>query len=508
MKRKMNNIIIGVWALTILFACGTIAASAEEPLSDYQITLAVDDELMEDPATPADFINVETAEGIVTLNGAVDNILARKRAETLASTIRGVRGIINRIDVEAPFRQDVEIEEDVQDALRWDPVTEAWELSASVNDGVVNLQGTVDSYQEKELAAKVAQGVRGVEEVNNDIMVDYKSDRADSEIKEEIVDTLRWDARVDHALINVSVDDGRVELTGTVGSLAEKTRAYTDAWVGGVRSVDHDNLTVKWWARDDRLRTDKYVDTSDAEIEEAVKDAFLYDPRVNMFDIQVESQSGYVTLRGTVDNLKAKRTAAQDADNIVGVWSVENKIKVVPGTPSDRRIAENVRDALRRDPFVDRYQIDVSVVGGQAYLFGEVDSTFEKAQADDLAAAQAGVREVSNFLTVREKDVSIYDPYTDDWYVYNYDWYAPAGGDMPLKDDWEIEEDIRDEIIWSPYVESSEVDVEVNDGVAHLTGTVDTWNEREAATENALEGGAVAVDNDLAVHYGPEYYMP
>jgi hypothetical protein len=42
--------------------------------------------------------------------------------------------------------------------------------------------------------------------------------------------------------------------------------------------------------------------------------------------------------------------------------------------------------------------------------------------------------------------------------------------------------------------------------VASLIGTVDTWDERRAATENAYEGGAILVDNDLLVSYGPDYY--
>ena len=45
--------------------------------------------------------------------------------------------------------------------------------------------------------------------------------------------------------------------------------------------------------------------------------------------------------------------------------------------------------------------------------------------------------------------------------------------------------------------------VSVEDGTATLTGTVDTWYERRSATENAFEGGARAVDNDLRVDYGP-----
>lgn len=44
-----------------------------------------------------------------------------------------------------------------------------------------------------------------------------------------------------------------------------------------------------------------------------------------------------------------------------------------------------------------------------------------------------------------------------------------------------------------------EVAVAVSDGVVTLTGTVDSWMERAAATQNAYEGGAAYVDNDLEV---------
>jgi len=39
----------------------------------------------------------------------------------------------------------------------------------------------------------------------------------------------------------------------------------------------------------------------------------------------------------------------------------------------------------------------------------------------------------------------------------------------------------------------------VDDGKATLTGQVDSWSEYDAAAQNALEGGAVVVDNELTI---------
>ncbi|MFP4086996.1 MAG: BON domain-containing protein [Desulfobacteraceae bacterium] len=128
-----------------------------------------------------------------------------------------------------------------------------------VKDKVVTLSGAVDSWQEKQLCAKVAKGVKGVEGLDNNIEVIWPEKRSDLEIKAEVEKALEWDAFVDHALIDVEVEDAKVLLTGVVGSAAEKDWAYRDAYVHGVENVDDSGLEVRRWARDPDLKGTKYV---------------------------------------------------------------------------------------------------------------------------------------------------------------------------------------------------------------------------------------------------------
>lgn len=501
--------------LPLLLAClitlgmSDSRAPAKE-LSDAEISNAVIDALMLDHGVSGVMIDVQTNNGIVTISGEVNNILAKKRATAIAETVKGVRSVINTIEVRSTGMTDSEIAESVRTALIFDPATDSWEINVKVNDGVVTLTGNVDSWQEKWLAGKVAEGVAGVRDLNNRIEVNVNTSRSDSEIKTEIEQALKWDALVDGALIDVKVDNGHVTLSGTVGSAAEKNYAEMDCWVAGVVGVNND-INVESWARDSRFRKDKYKNLSDPGVKRAVNDALFYDPRVNSFDANVEVDNGTVTLEGTVDNLKAKRAAAQTARNTVGVWRVKNRIKVRPAMEySDATIEKRVEKALMRDPYVNRYDLGVSVLNGEVYLTGDVDSYFEKAQADDVASRINGVVAVNNNIKVEDKfDVMIYDPYLYSgwWDVYDYDWYAYPDRLSTTKTDWEIKEDIEDELWWSPFVDSDEVDVEVKDGVAALKGTVDTYAEKTAATENAFEGGAIAVDNDLRVKNGPPYYI-
>lgn len=491
----ISFIIIGLTAMPVV--------AAKHQLTDMSITDAVEDELLIDSAVPQYLIDVTTTEGIVTLSGSVSNILAKERAARIARIVKGVRAVVNEIEVDLPaLRTDSQIREDVEDALFTDPATDSYEIDVKVNDNVVTLSGTVESWQEKTLCETVAKGVKGVKGLNNKILVSWPKKRTDYEIKAEVEKALQWDAFVDHALIDVKVKEGKVLLSGIVGSAAEKNMAYVDAYVYGVKSVDDSGLEVERWARDKDLKGKKYVKKSEKEIKDTVKDALLYDPRVFSFKITPEFayDGTTVILRGTVDNLKAKRAAAQDARNTVGVLNVENRIKVRPAKLlSDQRIEDKVRSALLRDPYVESYEVTVDVINGVARLYGTVDSYFEKLQADDVASRVNGVITVDNNLIVQEYyDPYTYDPYVDGNYLYGYEGYR-YGRRYPAKSDLQVKENIEDEFFWSPFVDSNDVNVKVENGEATLSGTVDSWLEYNAAVKNAYEGGAVYVDNDLTV---------
>lgn len=482
-------------------------ASATRPLSDDRIADAVQDELLFDLAVPASKIDVSVATGVVTLEGTIDNLLAKERAARIAETVRGVRAIVNRLAVLPPIgRSDADIRADVRRALLDDPATDSYEVGVEASDGVVTLSGTVDSFREKQLCETVAKGVKGVLDTKNQISVNYKTERPDSEIAADVRKTLQWDEFVDNGLLDVSVDGGAVELTGTVGSAAEKRRATSLAWVAGVKSVDDAAVNVARWARDEDLRKSKYVHRSDAEVEKAVHDAMLLDPRVASFRVQADVLNGVVTLRGTVDNLAAKRAAAQDTRNTVGVWNVVNRLKVRPtGRSGDVAVANRVRDALERDPYVERHELTVHVRNGVASLYGHVDSDFEREQANDVVARTQGVVEVENHLAVQTGlGLRQYDPYVDPWMPHSRPYYGYWTGPYSYSalTDQQIEAEIEDELWWSPFVDGDEITVKVDDGVATLTGDVDSWSEFTSATENAYEGGAVRVRNRLQIGGG------
>ena len=479
------------------------ALAGNNSLTDGNIHNALENEILFDHAVMLDDIDVIVDQGIVTLSGEVSNKLAKDRAVRLAETVRGVRSIVDQIKVKQPENiSRAELQKNISDALLMDPATDSYEVTVKADDkGVVTLDGQVQSWQERLLTEKVASGVRGVIEVQNNLALDYKTTRPEAALTPEIKQALHWNVLVDDSLIDVEVNDGNVKLSGSVGSMAEKREARTCAWVGGVMSVNDDALKIVDWADNDMKRPPRKVAASDEELRKAINDAMLYDPRVNMFNVTPEVSNGIVTLRGKVDNLKAKRAAGEDARNTLGVIYVKNRIKVrSESTLSDAEIARRIKNSLKRDPYIDRYDVTVSVVDGVAYLSGEVDSRFDRGQADDIASKTEGVKRVINRLSVDYIDAPLtYDPYVYDWYVYDYPWYDATTFTYQTKSDMQICNDIESELWWSPFVDSDDVAVDVDDGIATLTGTVDSWSESRSATENAYEGGAIRVNNELRI---------
>jgi len=406
------------------FAAPSPAAAADPP-HDRAVANAVETELLHDNKAALNDIDVKVSEGIVTLEGESPHILGKQRASRIAETVKGVRAVVNLLEVRPRTAVSApQLKKDVKDALFADPAAESYELNVSADDdGAVTVSGRVDSWEEKQLAVQVVKGVRGVTGVVDRIRVNHRSDRTDAEIIEEIKARLAWNTLVDASLVNLTVNDGKVTLTGTVGSAAEKRQARYNAWtIPGVIDVDDSRLKIDRSARDKHLRTKKYVPKSDAQIRDALEDALQHHPRVASFDITPEVANKVVTLRGTVDNLKAKHAARQVARHTVGVRRVHNFIRVRLDDPiSDSEIRSNVLRNLARDPLVETLEINVEVRSGAVHLRGTVDTLAEKMQAEDVAARTHGVTTVANHLLVSDaEDVRGFNPrvWSDGWSYY------------------------------------------------------------------------------------------
>lgn len=82
-------------------ATRSAAANAAAVMDDAGITAKVSAGLAKDEELSAVKIDVDTRNGIVTLNGPVKNAVAKERAETIARNVQGVNSVVNQLTVTA-----------------------------------------------------------------------------------------------------------------------------------------------------------------------------------------------------------------------------------------------------------------------------------------------------------------------------------------------------------------------------------------------------------------------
>jgi hyperosmotically inducible periplasmic protein len=101
----ITKTIVKTWAAAaiLVFAltgCQAMTGkSADRNVDDAAITASVKSTLVADKAVNLTRIDVDTNNGVVSLNGVVDSAQQKDRAEQLTRRVDGVRGINNNLQV-------------------------------------------------------------------------------------------------------------------------------------------------------------------------------------------------------------------------------------------------------------------------------------------------------------------------------------------------------------------------------------------------------------------------
>ena len=216
--------------------------------------------------------------------------------------------------------------------------------------------------------------------------------RSDEQIQRDVLEELRWDARVQPNEIGVSVKDGIVTLTGRVDSYAKKWVAEQAAHrVRGVLAV----------ANDIEVRLPSSAERTDSDIAAAVTRALEWDAFVPVEKIDVTVSKGWVTLKGEVEWEFQRRSAERAVRRISGVRGVTNLIAIRPRRqPSPQDLRKQIEDALIRNAETDAERITVDVDGSKVVLKGTVRSWMERETAERVAWSAPGVTAVENRITI------------------------------------------------------------------------------------------------------------
>lgn len=335
-------------------------------------------------------------------------------------------------------QSDPVITASIQSKYFTDDVVKGLDIDVDTEDGVVTLEGTLESDAAKARAVDLAQNTEGVSRVEDRLMV---RDPAMAEREAERVEGVNpgWittkieskyflDPDVKGRNIDVTTaNNGTVTLRGRVDDARARQQAVALARdTEGVAGVE-DQLTLNPDPAEmaEPAAAERDVDTSadpamnDGWITTKIQASYFIDADVKGRDIDVTTQNGIVTLTGTVSSETERREAAAIARDITGVVEVREQLRVMPTEDvaeaareaddsemplTDAWLTTKIQAQYFADPDVSSLDINVTTQNRIVTLEGEVESTSEKTLAESIARDTDGVTRVISRLVVANAD--------------------------------------------------------------------------------------------------------
>lgn len=170
-KREAEETVKHIFGVKAVVDNVKVDLSPAASKNDTDITSSVVKALQDNWAVPDHRLRVEVEQGWVTLEGILHWNFQRKAADNAIRYLEGVRGVIDKIKIEAEVKNELGTEM-VEKALSRSWILDIDNIKVRVDGKTIFLKGIVKSLFQKEEAERIAWNTPGVWYVDNELMVE------------------------------------------------------------------------------------------------------------------------------------------------------------------------------------------------------------------------------------------------------------------------------------------------------------------------------------------------
>jgi osmotically-inducible protein OsmY len=214
---------------------------------------------------------------------------------------------------------------------------------------------------------------------------------------------------------------------------------------------------------------------SNEQLQADVIEELKWDPTVHADNIEISVKEGVVTISGSVPMFAEKQAAELAVQRVEGVKAIAEELEVnVTGAHkrSDAEIAHSIVESLKWHVWIPGY-VQAVVEDGWVTLNGEVTWGFQRHSAEEVVRYQAGVKGVSNHITLKS-----------------------------LVKSSDVKDLIEKALKRNAVIDADQVTVTTTGGKVTLAGSVRSWDQRREAYSAAWKApGVTGVENNLVVSY-------
>jgi hyperosmotically inducible protein len=272
--------------------------------------------LIEDPVLWSDDIAIRVKQGRVILEGVVESHAQKERAESVISGLLGVKAVENDLVVsQSHIFSEKQVLDFANQAMSTAPFA-ARDVSLSLRNGMLSINGHVDTLWEKLKLIELLDPLPGIKETVSQLKIGYENPPDDVSLRNKVILAISELPRLKVQDLKVRVVHGTTYLKGEADRAKDKQSLLEKvAKVKGVKEIV------------DEIES-QHEEATENDLRRKLEIAFRDEPRLAGAQLQFDLAGATLFLRGDVKSGRQLHVIEEILQEIPAIRRIVNEISI------------------------------------------------------------------------------------------------------------------------------------------------------------------------------------